>query len=133
MKLRQFFTIAGYSWPAIAAATCAFTTLAITSRAISPIPAQDVVAVASSAPDNAGLGAFIVVGSLVLGLVAVFLGIFLYFLPWFIAAKRNHRNEPAILIVNLLLGWSLLGWVAALVWALYQERPPVAASYPLEA
>ena len=43
----------------------------------------------------------------------------LYFLPTFIAFGRSepHKNRFAILILNLFLGWSGLGWIAALVWS----------------
>ena len=41
----------------------------------------------------------------------------LYFAPTFVAAKRNHRNMALIAVVNLLLGWSLVGWVIALAWS----------------
>jgi hypothetical protein len=41
----------------------------------------------------------------------------IYFLPAFIALKRGHLNSGAIFALNLLLGWTLLGWVASLVWA----------------
>lgn len=41
----------------------------------------------------------------------------LYLLPWIIAAWREHHNQNAIGMLNLLLGWTLLGWVAALVWS----------------
>jgi hypothetical protein len=41
----------------------------------------------------------------------------LYLLPFSIASLRSHRNTGAIFVLNLLLGWTLLGWVAALVWA----------------
>ena len=44
--------------------------------------------------------------------------IFAYFLPTIVAAARKHNNEGAIFALNLLLGWTFLGWVAALVWAL---------------
>jgi hypothetical protein len=44
-------------------------------------------------------------------------GLLLYFLPTFIAAMRGHQNGIAIFILNLLLGWTFLGWVAALVWS----------------
>lgn len=42
----------------------------------------------------------------------------LYFVPTIIASMRNHTNAVAITALNLLLGWTLLGWVAALVWSL---------------
>ncbi|WP_376916588.1 superinfection immunity protein [Paraburkholderia sp. OAS925] len=41
----------------------------------------------------------------------------LYFSPAFAAAHRKHPNRVAIFVLNLLLGWTVLGWVGALVWA----------------
>tara|TARA_Y100000310_G_scaffold50306_1_gene46363 strand:+ start:33 stop:296 length:264 start_codon:yes stop_codon:yes gene_type:complete len=41
----------------------------------------------------------------------------IYFIPSIIARKRKHPNRVAILVLNLFLGWTFLGWVAALVWA----------------
>lgn len=41
-----------------------------------------------------------------------------YFFPAIIAKSRKHRNRGAILALNIFLGWSGLGWVAALVWSL---------------
>ncbi|MFG1276551.1 superinfection immunity protein [Xanthobacter autotrophicus] len=41
-----------------------------------------------------------------------------YFLPAIVASRRGHRNKSAIFALNLLLGWTLLGWVAAFVWSL---------------
>jgi hypothetical protein len=43
-----------------------------------------------------------------------------YFLPSTIAALRRSENYAAILALNLLLGWTILGWVGALVWSLVQ-------------
>ncbi len=54
------------------------------------------------------------------GLVAIILIVgclALYFLPTIVAAKRGHKHGSAIAILNLLLGWTFLGWVAALVWS----------------
>ncbi|MTI82366.1 MAG: superinfection immunity protein [Firmicutes bacterium] len=45
----------------------------------------------------------------------------LYFIPTIIASKRNHKNFSAILVLNLLLGWTFLGWVGSIVWALTKE------------
>lgn len=42
----------------------------------------------------------------------------LYVLPAIIAWRNDHKDKVAILALDLLLGWSLIGWVAALVWAL---------------
>jgi hypothetical protein len=41
----------------------------------------------------------------------------LYPAPVVIAACRRHPNALPILLVNLFLGWTFLGWFAALVWA----------------
>jgi uncharacterized iron-regulated membrane protein len=40
-----------------------------------------------------------------------------YFLPSGMAVVREHHNTLAIFLLNLFLGWTLIGWVAALVWA----------------
>jgi hypothetical protein len=43
----------------------------------------------------------------------------LYFLPSILAV--NKRNKIAIFALNLLLGWSLIGWAIALIWALCKD------------
>lgn len=40
-----------------------------------------------------------------------------YMLPWAIAATRGKSNQPAIALVNFFLGWSIIGWIVALVMA----------------
>ena len=44
--------------------------------------------------------------------------IMLYFLPAMVASARLHPNAAAIMALNLLLGWTFVGWALALVWAL---------------
>jgi len=44
-----------------------------------------------------------------------------YLLPFAIAFNKRRANTGAIFALNFFLGWSLLGWVAALVWALKEE------------
>jgi ABC-type dipeptide/oligopeptide/nickel transport system permease subunit len=41
-----------------------------------------------------------------------------YILPALIACLRGHRNAAAIVVMNILLGWTFVGWAFALVWAL---------------
>ena len=41
----------------------------------------------------------------------------LYFVPSIMAYVRHHQNRLAILLMNIFLGWTFLGWVAALIWA----------------
>ena len=57
------------------------------------------------------------------GLIALFIAAAVYFVPTIVAKLRNHHNTVAIFLVNLFLGWSLLGWVAALVWAVVKPPP----------
>lgn len=40
-----------------------------------------------------------------------------YLLPWAIAATRGKSNSAAIGLLNFLLGWTFIGWVASLVMA----------------
>lgn len=46
----------------------------------------------------------------------------LYFLPTIIAITRKKTNLVGIFLVNFLLGWSVIGWIVALVWAVSTER-----------
>lgn len=41
----------------------------------------------------------------------------LYMAPWLVAIDRNHKDRVAIAVVNFFLGWTLVGWVVALAWA----------------
>jgi hypothetical protein len=50
----------------------------------------------------------------------VLIGI-IYFLPWLVAASKRHHNASAIGALNVLLGWTLIGWVAAFVWAVTKK------------
>jgi hypothetical protein len=55
-------------------------------------------------------------GALAAGVFLCF-GLAIYFIPGLIAMMRGHQNAAAIFILNLLLGWTFLGWAIALVWA----------------
>lgn len=48
----------------------------------------------------------------------IFVAGFVYLLPTIIAKQNKHHNVVAICALNILLGWTLVGWVVALVWAL---------------
>jgi hypothetical protein len=47
---------------------------------------------------------------------------FLYLLPFAIAIGRGRTNTGAICALNLFLGWTLVGWVVALVWAVAHDE-----------
>ncbi|WBV59811.1 superinfection immunity protein [Chryseobacterium camelliae] len=46
----------------------------------------------------------------------------LYFIPTFIAYSKKKSNAGAIFALNFFLGWALIGWVAALIWALSNKE-----------
>ncbi|MFT5442142.1 MAG: threonine/homoserine/homoserine lactone efflux protein [Myxococcota bacterium] len=43
--------------------------------------------------------------------------IVMYFMPFFIAATRAHHSAGLILVINLLAGWTIFGWIACFTWA----------------
>lgn len=53
-------------------------------------------------------------------------GFVMYFLPSIIALARSKRDIVGILLLNLFLGWTMIGWVVALVWALKTDYIVVA-------
>ena len=46
-----------------------------------------------------------------------------YLLPWAIAVLRDLRTHFSVFLVNLLLGWTIIGWIVALVMSLRKLRP----------
>jgi hypothetical protein len=50
----------------------------------------------------------------------LFLLVFIYFIPTFVAL--NKKYTAGIFITNFFLGWTLLGWVGALVWAVSSPK-----------
>lgn len=52
------------------------------------------------------------------GWIGIGILLLIYLLPSIVAASRKHNNEGAIVALNLLLGWTGLGWIGALIWAL---------------
>lgn len=56
-------------------------------------------------------------------LTIVALSVLAYFLPTVVATTRTPRKRAGPMVVNLFLGWTFLGWVAALAWAVSLDRP----------
>jgi hypothetical protein len=52
-------------------------------------------------------------------------GFVFYFLPAIIAFARHKRDAVSILLLNLFLGWTAIGWIIALVWAVKEDVPAV--------
>lgn len=57
---------------------------------------------------NEGMSMIVIIGTI---------AFLIYFLPGIVASLNGHKNTTAVCVLNLFLGWTLLGWVVALVWA----------------
>jgi len=54
----------------------------------------------------------------ILGLIGFVFIFFIYFIPAFISIIRRHNDITAITALNLLAGWTFIGWLIALIWSL---------------
>ena len=64
-------------------------------------------------------------------LLLIFIGFFaffIHFLPSFVAGSRHVQNFWWIVLINFFFGWTLIGWVIALVWAI-RDNPRFAYGY----
>jgi hypothetical protein len=55
---------------------------------------------------------------------AVVVAIAVYWIPTLAAAFRRSEKATVVFIVNLLLGWTVIGWIVALTIALGSEARP---------
>ncbi len=60
----------------------------------------------------------VIISSIILGA----LGLFIYFIPSFVAHKKQHIQKVSILLLNIFLGWTFIGWVVALIWANLKDK-----------
>lgn len=44
--------------------------------------------------------------------------VILVFTPVAIARKRQHPSRTAITVLSVVLGWTIIGWIVAMCWAL---------------
>ena len=61
-------------------------------------------------------------GQVAVSLFAWGVVLLIYFMPTIAAANRKHHNTGPIAVVNIFLGWTLIGWVVALAWA-FTNKP----------
>ena len=69
----------------------------------------------ASDPWQTELASWLFAGAAIFDLSA---GFFAYFAPFWIALLRRHPDSSAIAGLNLLLGWTVIGWLLAMAWAL---------------
>jgi hypothetical protein len=56
------------------------------------------------------------------GTIIAFLIIFGYFIPSIMALSNKKKNKSSIIVVNIFLGWTFIGWVVALSWAISKDN-----------
>jgi 4-amino-4-deoxy-L-arabinose transferase-like glycosyltransferase len=56
------------------------------------------------------------------GLTMMVIMLVMYFLPGIYASIRKHKNREAIWLTNFLLGWTIIGWIMAAIWASTNNR-----------
>src|ERR1700731_5331428 len=54
-------------------------------------------------------------------LLLMAVSLFIYFIPYIVAKQNKKQNAGAIGALNFFLGWTLVGWVVALVWAVTKD------------
>ena len=54
-------------------------------------------------------------------------GLLIYLAPAIVALKRGVSGSGFILVFNVLTGWTVLGWMAMLVWAVAGDTHPAVA------
>ena len=47
--------------------------------------------------------------------ILIIIGLFIYFIPTIVGWKTKHVD--GIILLNLFMGWTILGWLGALIWA----------------
>lgn len=57
-----------------------------------------------------------------LSVIIIVISLISYFLPTIIAMFRGKSNTFAILLLNLFLGWTFIGWIVALVWSVTTDN-----------
>jgi len=67
-------------------------------------------------------GLFVGGVGIILLLIIALPSLAIYFVPTIVAKVRHHKDFVSILVLNIFLGWSLIGWVVALVWALKNQE-----------
>lgn len=64
-------------------------------------------------------------GSNILGVIFIILAVAAYWTPAIVCLSRRHPRAGQIVLINVFLGWTLVGWVVALVMAVSPRPAPV--------
>lgn len=58
---------------------------------------------------------------MITGIIYLIIVLVVYFLPAIIAYQKKKKNQNAITVANLFLGWTIIGWVVVLIWAVAND------------
>jgi hypothetical protein len=56
--------------------------------------------------------------------IELILIVIIYLLPTIVAFGRDIPHKATITIFNIILGWTLIGWLVLFIWALSAETAP---------
>ena len=60
---------------------------------------------------------------IILVILISIISLIFYFVPSIVAYSRKHQNFIPILLLNIFIGWTFIGWVIALIWSFtHQDR-----------
>jgi len=60
--------------------------------------------------------------NIIIVILLAILSLVIYFIPTVVASDRKHSEFWGIFCLNLFLGWTFLGWVIALIWAVSSKK-----------
>jgi hypothetical protein len=67
--------------------------------------------------------------SIIIAVVVLGIALAIYFIPTFVAS--DHPHMAGIFLLNLFFGWTLIGWVGALIWAVTKPEHATAPAVPM--
>ena len=68
-------------------------------------------------------------GFMQVGILAIILAI--YFVPSIIASVRHAKHSDGIVALNFFLGWTILGWLAAMIWAIAEKEAKTVSNWEI--
>ncbi|OKP02617.1 superinfection immunity protein [Xenorhabdus eapokensis] len=57
-----------------------------------------------------------------IGLLLAIAAIFVYFFPTYVASRKMHSKIYLIAFINLIAGWTFIGWLGCLAWAMSEKN-----------
>ncbi len=74
---------------------------------------------------SAGASVTGVIATIIVFIIWGAIALSIYFIPTFIARKKQHIQKTSILLLNIFLGWTFIGWVVALIWANLKDKKQI--------